>query len=144
MCLVRARHPWRDLPSLRFSVRGGQWPPGQRCTAARSCGQLLASQPFNVAWVIMRSRPGPPLASGSSSHNTHYVLRPRVPGRGVAAFPGGAGLFIVFSKRPCGLRLQGVMPARLRLSATARSRFSLLVQIIKARLGMAIYVRQVY
>ncbi len=31
--------------------------------------------------------------------------------------------------RPCGLRLQGFMPARLRLSVTARSRSSLLVAV---------------
>ncbi|UWS29788.1 hypothetical protein [Erwinia pyrifoliae] len=61
-------------------------------------------------------------------------MRPRVVRRGVAAIPGGAGCGVAISQppgscRPVGLRLQGFMPARLRLSVTARSRSSLLVPV---------------
>ncbi len=55
ICTGGAHRPWCDPPFISCGVRGGKRPPGQRCTAARSCGQLLASQPFNITWGIMRT-----------------------------------------------------------------------------------------
>lgn len=69
---------------------------------------------------------------GPSSHNRHYVVRPRVAGRGGAAFLAALSAVLILSQqpgssRPDGLRLKALMPARLHRAAAARSRSFLLV-----------------
>ncbi|MFC0139388.1 hypothetical protein ACFFJN_04320 [Erwinia mallotivora] len=102
-CAVRARRPWRDLTFIGCGGCGGKRPPGQRSAVASSSGQRLAVRPFNITWII-RSAPlacGVPRGGSErlTTYNPRYVVRPRNPGRGVAAVPGGGGRVIVFSKR---------------------------------------------